>query len=449
MVPLSIEVSVIRGKNLRSFFARCAIQIGRPKPFHLVNVSRWLDRPILLASSGTGFRRLAQRLITQHHLSDPRWVLATTIPGDPGSSAMLGDLTLAMNAAKIANPLVKLDIWDQWTQDLFEPSYMSMPAAGGAHVIYVYIRAASVENPKNVSNPLRQAGKVVFALRGKDIAAVQQYNLKSDPSMGSLDSFGNTETIPPYTLGGASYPLGRLFRGKTSSFYPDPTMTTLLESQQVQPPVYIDTSWLLVGHVDETITFVRARTPRGWALVVNDPTMAKQMLQKESAAGYGSTQMFVGKSWIDYGSGEYPAAASIDKVLADTNVMGASALAAVEVDKQVATIKAETGITDAEILRLPFLHWKVEGFAVAYMVGTVNGVSLGDTHYAAPDPHGPVIGGKDIFKAQMEDEMSKVGITVHWVEDWDLYHRLDGEIHCGCNIAREVSPSGPWWESGR
>ena len=52
-----------------------------------------------------------------------------------------------------------------------------------------------------------------------------------------------------------------------------------MESQAVQPPVYVDTSWLLVGHVDETISFVKTSSPRGWTILVNDPAMAKKMLQ--------------------------------------------------------------------------------------------------------------------------------------------------------------------------
>ncbi len=59
-----------------------------------------------------------------------------------------------------------------------------------------------------------------------------------------------------------------------------------------------------------------------------------------------------------------------------------------------------------------------------------------------------MIDGKDIFKTQLEDALAPYGITVHWVEDWDLYHRLSGEVHCGTNAARTI-PAEKWWESGR
>ena len=78
----------------------------------------------------------------------------------------------------------------------------------------------------------------------------------------------------------------------------------------------------------------------------------------------------------------------------------------------------------------------------------VNGLYLSDTHFVAPDPHGPEIEGKDPFKDVMSTKLAAVGVTVHFAEDWDLYHRAMGEIHCGTNATRAV-PTAKWWESGR
>jgi protein-arginine deiminase len=267
--------------------------------------------------------------------------------------------------------------------------------------------------------------------------------------MDSLDSFGNLETIPPYSHGGKSYPMGRIIMGKTQSYYPDPTVTQMLESQQVQPPVWVDTSWLSVGHVDETISFVKASAPRGWMLVLNDPALAKQMLEDASAAGHGAVTMFEGMKWYPYWGPPVSAAKTIDEVLADTEVMAESAKAAVEVAAQLAQLKQETGITDAEIIRVPFLHYPVDGYSAAYQPGTANSTVLADGHFAAPDPHGPVIDGVDIFKKQLIDAFAKHNITVHFVENWDLYHALGGEVHCGTNALRATPMNTKWWETGR
>jgi protein-arginine deiminase len=90
----------------------------------------------------------------------------------------------------------------------------------------------------------------------------------------------------------------------------------------------------------------------------------------------------------------------------------------------------------------------VQGLSVAYQPGTVNGLAFDGGGFAAPNPHGPVIGGVDIFKQQMEQAFRKLGITVVWVEDWDLYHRDQGEVHCATNSLRALVDGEKWWESG-
>jgi protein-arginine deiminase len=56
----------------------------------------------------------------------------------------------------------------------------------------------------------------------------------------------------------------------------------------------------------------------------------------------------------------------------------------------------------------------------------------------------------DLFEACTQVQLEDIGVTVHWVDDWDMYHRRTGEIHCGTNVVRtppEAAPnySGPYW----
>jgi len=343
-----------------------------------------------------------------------------------------------------------MDVDDQWAQDYFEPAFMSMPAKNGAqHVIRVNYRSANILAKPNGDAPLRPAGRIVFRLRGKDVAAVQQFDPAHESRMDSLSSLGNFETVPPYEKDGHSFPFGRVLRGATKSFYPDKSFARMVEAQGQQPPIDLDTSWLLVGHVDETISFVKAPTPRGWMLLINDPRLAKRMLEDAVADGHGNAIMFAGKQWINPLTGvTSPAETTIRTVLADSEIMQASAEAAAEVDTQLAILKKETGIEDEEIIRVPFLHAIAFGKSVAYQPGLVNGLYVSETRFAAPEPHGPVINGVDMFKVSFAKSMSKIGIDVDWVENWDAYHRLYGEVHCGSNATRGI-PKVRWWESGR
>ncbi|MBX3207316.1 MAG: protein-arginine deiminase [Labilithrix sp.] len=397
------------------------------------------------AEGNTGSDKVRMRVapvVTFHHAltAEQTWVSRFNAAGNV---AMRNDLATAAAAAGVPAPR-HINTSDPWTQDFFEPAFMSMPAPNGKqHVIRVNLRSANVESSDR-RNPLRDAGRVVFALRGKDVAGIQEYDPQRNGAHDTLNSFGNLETVPPYTHAGKSYPMGRVIRGSVPSFFTDKVFTRMMEAQRVQPPIYVDTSWLLVAHIDETISFVKANTRRGWVLLVNDANLARTMLVQQSNAGRGNVPMHVGKFWSSGAS----ARATIDQVLADPDVMSASAEAVFEVNAQLAIIKAETGLTDAEIVRVPFLHMTVDGHSVAYQPGMVNGLYIADGHFVAPDPHGPVIGGKDIFKAAMQSALAPVGVTVHFAEDWDTYHRNLGEVHCGTNATRRI-PTAKWWESGR
>ncbi|HVJ93433.1 MAG TPA: protein-arginine deiminase family protein, partial [Labilithrix sp.] len=387
-------------------------------------------------------------LLTFHHLNPAEsiWVSNTRTRGNAATRA---DLGTSCEAAALNRPN-EINVDDPWTQDFFETAFMSMPGKGGTqHSIRVNYRSANVFEPGSKTRPLRPAGRFVFQERGKDVAGVQQFDVKHDQNMDSLNSFGNFETVPPYEKDGVSYPFGRVLRGKTKSFYPDETFSKMIDSQGQQPAIDIDTSWLLVGHVDETVSFVKAPTPRGWKLLVNDARLAKQMLEDQVNAGHGDTPMFVGKTWYDWETyKEVPAAITISEVLADREVMQSSAEAAAEVDGQLQVLKEELGLTEDEIVRVPFLHTAYEGFSVAYQPGMVNGIYFSDTRFGAPDPHGPEIDGKDIFKAALAEPLAKLGIAVDFIEDWDEYHVGGGEVHCGTNATRKI-PELRWWESGR
>jgi protein-arginine deiminase len=388
-------------------------------------------------------------VMTHHHLSTLEAGFVANVQ-DSSSTAFQSALSAAFTASGYtpASQLLAYSTNDQWIQDYFEPGYASMPGPGGAQrVMRVNYRSANVFSASTTS-PLRPAGRIVYALRGKDTAAVQEYDPTHSQDMDSLNSFGNTEVIPPYSLNGTSYPLGRLFRGAISSFYPDPRFSRMIAGQGMQPVIYVDTSWLLVGHVDETFSFLKANNARGWIALVNDARLARKMLEDQVALGNGGTAMFTGKFWITDTGGLQSAQQTISQVLADTAVMSESASSAAKVDSQLAIVKTQTGLTDSEIIRVPYLHQSTFGASVAYQPGTANMLVLDDHHVVVPNPFGPIIGGKDIFKTQLENALAPFGYTVHWVDDWDLYHRNMGEVHCGTNAYRAI-PSAKWWETGR
>ena len=56
----------------------------------------------------------------------------------------------------------------------------------------------------------------------------------------------------------------------------------------------------------------------------------------------------------------------------------------------------------------------------------------------------------DLLEAYVFVKLGDIGLTVHWIDDWDVYHRMLGEVHCGTNVVRmppeaASSFSGPYW----
>lgn len=386
-------------------------------------------------------------LVLRHHL-DPAVAVYSSELGIGGDGAFTNDVVSSVSSAGVRDGHIELQVQDQWTQDYFETGYIAMPGPDGApHAIDVFIRSANIEQDFFGNQGLREAGRVVYQVfQGRDAAGVTAVNPNRSLEWDTLNSFGNTEVIPPFTHDGQDYPLGRIIRGQGFGDRGDASMLNLFESQQIQTPLYVDTGWLLVAHIDETVSFVASPdSPRGWAMIANDARWASEILQDVETNGAGDLEMFQNKSWVDFRGREYRAAVSVSDVLDDTDVMSANAEAIVEVDAQVGVIKAATGITDDEILRAPFMHIDQNGSSIAYQPGLVNGLVTDGSTFMAPDPHGPRVDGVDVVKAAFENELAKANVTVYWIENWDMFHRLQGEVHCGTNVLR-AKPTIGWWE---
>lgn len=347
---------------------------------------------------------------------------------------------------------------DQWTQDFFQTGFFAIPSrdANGNPIIHGMTVANARpwgRNNSDSSLPITWLNKNYL---GPNRATLVVYENKH--SGDSFDSHGNHDLIPAYTNGGTSFPLGRILYGsgvldETKAFY---------EAQLLQAPaMVVDTNWLLVGHVDEYLSYVPAATPRGWKLLVGSPDLARQMLLEAQSNGNGSTMLHVGKVWYT-DTGTAPADISIDDVLADPVLLEASQNAQASIDGEVARLQDEIGLADDEIIEMPFLFNQVQygpdTYNIAYQPGTVNALVMGDT-IVIPKPFGPQIGGEDIFEADLEERLGTAvnqlgadgqGLDVFFADDWDVYHRLDGEVHCGTNPeAPAPFSSVNWWETGR
>lgn len=327
---------------------------------------------------------------------------------------------------------------DLWLQDTFEPATASMPSIGGSQTMRILIRSGNVwefpdENGKVVSTP-RPAGRLLYRdLRGPDVGIVRELSpVASDGLNDLLNMGGNIESRPPY----AGFPHGRVVYG-SGERHPDEAFIKLVTSQGYQPSVVIDTSWLMVGHADETTHVVRADNERGWTLAVADPRLAVKLLQEAQRGGAGGQKLFA-----DTKSTKKP---TIDEVLAKG--LPNNEAAARHIDDQLEILLKATGLKTSELVRLPVLFEKVPGYGLlkAMSPGLVNGLSLTARDFAAPDPHGPKVAGRDIFRLATERALRRNGVRVQWVEDFFWAHLGGGEVHCATNALRDTRSTDAWW----
>ena len=348
---------------------------------------------------------------------------------------------------------------DIWTEDFFQTGWTGFPGPNGT------VQGMRIYNPRPWGRPPQNATPEVVkdyhptrwiwgnpekdrpaSGLGPDKGAAEFYNPKQFQTGNTQDSHGNHDLVPPHK----DYKMGRIYVGNkalasTMDFY---------TAQGVQgPPIVADTTWLAVEHVDEYFHFVPAKNALGWKLLVASPALMTKMLEDLKAKGHGAAVLHQG---LPSGGGDFEK--SVDETLADTQLSQWSQVADTKIQGHIDQMKAETGLTDADIIELPtWFEDLAVNEKVAWNVGTVNMRMLGNVADIAK-PFGPDIGGSDPFedyiRQQLEGPTNQLGsdgqgLKVFFTDNW-VYHVSLGEVHCATNASAPAPfVDGFWWESGK
>jgi protein-arginine deiminase len=251
----------------------------------------------------------------------------------------------------------------------------------------------------------------------------------------SLNSFGNLDCIPPH----GSYPLGRVIVGGAGSRRMEQAIRDFLTAQSIQGPVYqLDSTWLLVGHIDEFMSFIPASNARGWVIGWADVDAAVSILE----ALPGTTPIFEGTS----------SETTVGNILNSTSFMDFNDEKQAQLDTLRNTLKFDLGLTDADFIRIPVL-WNgyfdgSDWLAFAHTAGAVNWIVVNGSVIVAKQ-YGPELAGVDKLEEDITSKLAALGITAYYVDDWYTYHEGYGEVHCGSNAVRTPPASPRWWTTGR
>lgn len=413
--------------------------------------------------------RVAPVLI-HHHLDPVEQVIAVegNNTNSPWIERFAHDLSLAVEQAGLPEkPYLFSASDDIWAQDFMEPGYASMPGPDGPISLRIMIRSPQDE---------RVAGRQLFEYyRNTGIGAVQHLGGARD----EINSGGNIESIPPFTHDGMTWPSGRVILGDHGRQRHH--IAPFLQAQEVQDPIFLDSGWLAIGHVDEFLQFLPVESERGWVVMIDDPRAGVALLRDIVAKGKGSTPAYSRKNDTSqpqccgeclWGCQAIPVNnVTVEQLVNDEVLMKVQEACAKRIDGNIQRLKNATGITDQEIIRLPALFQndtfggpfgpggpqggtgggrllprQEQSLQVgALFPGAINGlVVTGYGTYIAPNPWGPLVDGEDVLAAAVAAQYAKVGLKTVFVDDWNSHHNFGGEVHCGSNTARDMSRV--WWQ---
>uniref|UniRef100_A0A669E7M6 Peptidyl arginine deiminase, type II n=1 Tax=Oreochromis niloticus TaxID=8128 RepID=A0A669E7M6_ORENI len=318
---------------------------------------------------------------------------------------------------------------DRWMQDELEFGYIDSP-----HHRFPVV----LDSPRDGD----LANFPYDELLGPDFGYVTRVAL--DEHVSSLDSFGNLEVSPPVTVNGKKYPLGRIIIGVA---FPTATkgrnMTKVVQdflwAQKVQEPIALFSDWLLVGHVDEFMTFVPAPDRKGFRLLLASPDAGYKLFRGLQNSGHGQATLFDGLTNAEQ--------ITLDEILEDEKLQAENNYVQSCIDWNRDVLKRELGLDDEDIIDLPILFKLVEDEneyrAVAYYPDMVNMIVLGK-NLGIPKPFGPKVNGRCALEAEMCSLMEGLGLKCTFIDDYSSYHQLLGEVHCGSNVRREPFEF-KWW----
>ncbi|MBT3786611.1 hypothetical protein HOF92_16675 [bacterium] len=306
---------------------------------------------------------------------------------------------------------------------------------------------------------------IIDSNRGRGLAGLPKiladlwnaYYIKN-PRRGVKGDYGGNIEVSPDNV---------LVQGTTST----PELRNLFNQHGYQNKrALLDTHWLLVGHVDEYMTFVpNPSAEGGYTILKSDPGLAFELIknatEEELSATNPQYRSTVRDLHVDLNSGALEKIPNANYDLSDAvDIMKAPSLERLnETDRQTRLqrlrqlidlnrsiselidhnieilkdkIREVTNTPDRKIhvVSLPTIfRGRKSGEdlyrCVALMPGVVNMLILGD-QLIIPDAQMPML------NHFIKTKMGQIKLTTHFLDDM-AYHNLAGEIHCGTNVIRE------------
>jgi hypothetical protein len=278
--------------------------------------------------------------------------------------------------------------------------------------------------------PVEDRGRAVFFATG------------ADPVSGTATGGGTRRILTGMDLTGQDWQFIRIYDSSGSGSGAAGQVARIAPGGLGNGFVDVDLVWSTTSNVVEQVA--NGPSAQRWATTTNPPSQTNWF--NTPRAGDRFVLVEGTRSWR--GTISAPAFITVAEVLADP------VLRALHESNIQPTIDAVRGIMEEaaggpgvlEFVSVPVLYFgRQAGFqagrrSVAFTPGLQNSPGINGTLYM-PRQFGPRdSAGQDIFETYAAAELG----DVRFVDDWDLYHRLLGEVHCGV-IVQRLPFAFDWW----
>lgn len=228
------------------------------------------------------------------------------------------------------------------------------------------------------------------------------------------------------------YPLGRIYYGTADNVSLNPEIIEFLKAQKIQgEPVGIDTSWLMVRHVDEIINFIPSVSGEPLMLIAS-PGEGIKLLKELAKQGYEGAAINRGLST------QTTVRATLNNQLL---IQHNQNLQKQKIEPLINQLKKEFNLRTDQIIEIPAL-FSYSGYA--WWPNLINSVYV-NGELLVSNPKGPLIDGQDYTQEDFKRRVAVAGINVNFLED-DYYQELQGNIYSATNTTR-LGNQQPFWQN--
>ena len=306
-----------------------------------------------------------------------------------------------------------------WMQDTQEIGYVQFPSEGKMHNMNVVLKANRPQENDRYAMSLLKENFGWF-----EVGKPRQL----DPLNRWADAYGNLEVTPPLP----GYPMGRVYYGKAGKVGMNPDIIEFIKAQKIQGlPVDIDTSWLMMRHVDEILSFIPSKFGKPLMLIVS-PEAGVKLLEKLSEESYGKAAINRGLSTQT----TVRAGLNNEKLIQHNLYLQREKL-----NPLIEKLKQEFNLSNDQIIQVPAM-FGYSGYS--WWPNMVNSVVI-NGELLVSNPRGALINGKDYTQEKFRRLVSSSSLNINFMDD-QYYQELRGNAHDAMNTTR-LGKNNPFWKS--